>query len=131
MIPVLADHNVEGQADQLWGTLVARGWLDVVPLRLFRLVDLGLPDNSTDRVVWRFAQAHRMLLLTGNRRQIGPDSLQQTIHDENHAAAFPVITIARLDRIADKRYRERCAERLAEIAFDLASFMGTGRLYIP
>ena len=131
MISVLADHNLEGQADQLWGTLVGRGWLEVVPLQLFRLADLGLPDNSTDRGVWRFAQTHKMLLLTGNRRQVGPDSLQQTIQEENHTAAFPVITIARLDRMAEKPYRERCAERLAEIAFDLASFMGTGRLYIP
>ena len=28
---MLVEHNMEGQATVLWGTLVAAGWLDMVP----------------------------------------------------------------------------------------------------
>jgi len=28
-------------------------------------------------------------------------------------------------------YRVRCAERIAEIVFDLKNYMGTGRIFIP
>jgi predicted nuclease of predicted toxin-antitoxin system len=41
-----------------------------------RLADVGLPDNSTDREVWRFAQANQMLLLTNNRNMEGVDTLE-------------------------------------------------------
>jgi hypothetical protein len=30
-----------------------------------------LPKDSSDRVVWRFAQANQMILLTANRRMKG------------------------------------------------------------
>jgi hypothetical protein len=62
MITILVDHDMEGQAFLLWGTLSATGWLELLPMRLVRLTDVGLPDNSTDRDVWRFAQANQMLM---------------------------------------------------------------------
>ena len=48
MITILVDHDVEGQAFLLWGTLSAMGWLELLPMRLVRLADVGLPDDSTD-----------------------------------------------------------------------------------
>jgi hypothetical protein len=30
----LADHNLEGQAVLLWGTLATEGWLTLLPLRV-------------------------------------------------------------------------------------------------
>lgn len=54
MITVLVDHNMEGQATILWGTLATEGWLDLVPLRLVTFREVGLPVDSSDRVVWRF-----------------------------------------------------------------------------
>lgn len=80
---VLVDHNLKGQALLLWGTLAAEGWFALLSLRLVTFEDVGLPVNSSDRAVWRFAQANRMLLLTGNRSMKGPDSLEQTIREEN------------------------------------------------
>ena len=74
MITLLVDHDVEGQAFLLWGTLSAMGWLELLPMRLVRLADVGLPDDSTDREVWRFAQANQMLLLTNNRNMEGGDT---------------------------------------------------------
>ena len=80
---ILADHNLEGQAILLWSTLAAEGWLDLLTLRLMTLRDVGLPNNSSDREVWRWAQAQQMILLTGNRRMKGANSLEQTIREEN------------------------------------------------
>ena len=101
---------------------------------MFRLVtfrEIGLPLASTDRTIWRFAQAHGMLLLTGNRNMDGANSLEQTIREENNANALPVITIARLDRIVERDYREACVTRLAEIGLYLDNYIGTGRQFIP
>src|SRR2546423_5800887 len=77
MIPVLVDHNIEGQAALLWSTLATSGWLELGLFRLVTFSEAGLPLASGDRMVWRFAQAHGMLLLTGNRNMDGEDSLEQ------------------------------------------------------
>ena len=72
-----------------------------------------------------------MLLLTANRNMFGEDSLQQTIRDENRPESNPVITIANVNRVRERNYREECATRLAEICSDVDSYLGTGRLFIP
>jgi hypothetical protein len=128
---VLVDHNLEGQAMLLWGTLAAEGWLDLASLRLARLGELGLPMESSDRSVWRYAQAHGMLLLTGNRNMKGDDSLEQTLREENTPTSLPVLTIGTVLRLDERSYREQCAERLVEIVLDLEHYLGAGRLFIP
>jgi hypothetical protein len=131
VITILVDHNVEGQATLLWGTLAADGWLELVPLRLVTFAQAGLPINSTDRVVWRFAQAHQMLLLTDNRSMRGEDSLQRTLREENTSSSLPVLTIGSSDRMDESGYRKRCATRLVEIVLDLEVYLGSSRLFIP
>ena len=131
MITVLVDHNMEGQAILLWGTLAAEGWLDLIPLRLMTFAEVGLPFDSDDRTVWRLVQAHGMLLLTDNRSMKGPDSIEQTIREERTATTLPVVTIGSLDRLDEQAYRVRCAARLVEIALDLAAYAGVTRLFIP
>jgi hypothetical protein len=128
---ILVDHNIEGQAALLWSTLQSQGWLDMVPMRLVRLSELALPFSSSDREIWRFAQARRMLFLTANRNMEGEDSLEQAIRDSNDASALPVITIGDVDNMDDAAYRSRCAARLAEIVVYLDTFLGVGRLFIP
>lgn len=128
---VLADHNLEGQAVLLWGTLAAEGWLALFPLRLVRFHEVGLPADSTDREVWRYAQMHQLVLLTGNRRKKGVDSLEQVIREENTPTSLPVITVARVDRLDERVYRERCSSRLVEIMLDIENYVGVGRIFIP
>lgn len=131
MITVLIDHDIEGYGVLLWGTLGAAGWFDVVPLRLVRFVEVGLPVNSTDRYVWQFAQAHGMFLRTNNRNMDDMDSLEQTLRDENTLTSLPVLTIGRIERMTEPAYREACAARLLEIVLYPADHMGVGRMYIP
>jgi hypothetical protein len=128
---VLVDHNIEGQATLLWGTLAVDGWLELVPLRLTTFAEVGLPINSSDRVVWRFAQAQQMMLLTDNRSMRGDDSLQRTLREENTPSSLPVLTIGSIDRMDEREYRERCAARLVEIILDLEIYLGSSRLFIP
>jgi hypothetical protein len=128
---VLADHNLEGQAVLLWGTLATEGWLTLLPLRLVTFQELGLPADSTDRNVWRYAQTHQMVLLTGNRRKKGVDSLEQVIREENTPTSLPVITVARVNRLDERAYRERCSSRLVEIMLDIENYVGVGRIFIP
>lgn len=131
MITVLVDHNMEGQATLLWGTLATAGWLDLVPIQLLTFEEVGLPFDSSDRTVWRFVQTQRMLLLTDNRSMKGPDSLEQTLREEHTSTSLPVITIGSLDRLDEQAYRERCAARLVEIGLDLEMYAGVTRLFIP
>jgi hypothetical protein len=131
VVTVLADHNIEGQASVLQGVITSGTRMQSVDIRIVRLVDVGLPDTSTDRTVWRFAQQHNMFLLTANRKMRGKDSLQRTLREENHPAALPVITISRVDRMISAEYRERCAVRLLEIVSNVENYRGVGRVFIP
>ena len=128
---MLIDHGTEGYGVLLWGTLGAAGWFGVVAMQLVRFAEVGLPANSTDRHIWRFAQAHGMFLLTNNRNMDDVDSLEQTLRDENTLTSLPVLTIGRIDRMTEPGYREACAARLLEIVLYPADYLGAGRLYIP
>lgn len=127
----LIDHNLKGQAALLLGTIAAEGWLKFVPLRFVTFEEVGLSSSSSDRIVWEFAQTHKMILITANRNMKGVDSLEQMIRQYNTARSFPIVTIGSKERLDERSYRERCASRLIEIILDLKNYMGVGRLYIP
>jgi len=130
-LTVLVDEHLRGQAILLQGTLAAQGWLELLGLHLATFEEVGLSEGSDDRAIWRFVQTHGMLLLTGNRQMKGPDSLEQTIREENSSTALPVLTIGRVDRLDERAYREACSRRLVEIVVDIESYLGTGRVFIP
>jgi hypothetical protein len=131
MSTILVDHDIEGQVLILWGALAAEGWLELCPLELVTFVQAGLPVDSSDRTVWRFAQAHEMILLTHNRNMNDADSLEQTIREENTLTSLPVLTLGRAERLRESAYRERCVVRLIEIALEIEQYLGTGRIFIP
>lgn len=131
MITFLSDHDIEGQAGSLWKTLKSEGWLELVPLRLVTFKEVGLPSDSSDQVVWQFAQINKMILLTANRQMKEPESLAQTIRTENTLDSLPVITLANADRMNERAYRERCAESLVDTILSLDNFRGVGRIFIP
>jgi hypothetical protein len=85
---ILVDHDVEGHAFSIVGVLGAEGWLEMVDLRLATFAEVGLPFNSSDRAVWRFAQANGMILMTSNRNMEEEDSLEQTLREENTLTSF-------------------------------------------
>jgi hypothetical protein len=92
---------------------------------------VGLPDDSSDRDIWRFAQKNGLILLTGNRSMKEEGSLEQTIREENTLTSLPVLTIGNVKRMVERLYREDCETRLVEIVLDLENYKGVGRIYIP
>jgi hypothetical protein len=127
----LIDYNLRGQAALLWGTIAAEGWLELMPIRFVGFEEVGLLENSSDRLVWQVAQSNQMMILTANRNMKGDDSLEQMIREENTLQSFPVVTIANKERLDEQSYRERCTSRLVQILLDIENYMGVGRVYIP
>lgn len=127
----LIDHNIEGQAVLLFNSIKAGGWLELLPIHFVMFSEAKLAINSTDRVVWKFAQENKMILLTANRSMKGEDSLEQVIREETTPESLPVITLGNLDRIGDRSYRDRCGDRLVEIVLDIDNLRGVSRIFIP
>jgi hypothetical protein len=128
---VLLDHHMKKQGILLWATMGSEGWLKLLDIPMLTFENVGLPIDSNDRDVWRFAQGKQLILLTGNRNKDGADSLEQTIRNENTPDSLPVITIGIVDRLEERVYREQCAERLVEIVLGIENYLGVGRIYIP
>lgn len=129
---ILVDHNLRGHSVILAGSLVASGWLDLISIRFILFEEVGLKDDSSDRIVWQYAQANKMLLLTANRSMKGKDSLEQVMREENTSTSLPVITIANINRLLiEPDYRQRCVNRLVEIIVDIDYYRGARRIFIP
>jgi predicted nuclease of predicted toxin-antitoxin system len=127
----LVDYNLDGYALIFLGILTKLGWLEFAPIRFVTFREAGLSMDSSDRILWRYAQGHQMIILTANRNMKGEDSLEQVMREENTETSLPVITIGNLDRFSETDYRERCVERLMEIVLDIDQYKGAGRLFIP
>lgn len=127
----LIDHNIEGQATLLWSTILVEGWLDLTVIRFTTFEEAGLAIDSSDREVWHFAQENKMIILTANRNMRGDGSLEETIREENTIDSLPVVTVANIERMNERKYRELCAERLVDILIDLDNLLGVGRIFIP
>ncbi len=128
---ILVDYNLTGYVVLYQGTLAVDSWLDLLSIRFVTLQEAGLAVDTNDRIIWRFAQANQMLLLTANRNAKGEDSLEQTIREEGISTSLPVITIGNLDRLVEREYREQCSARLADIVFSIENYLGVSRLFIP
>jgi predicted nuclease of predicted toxin-antitoxin system len=127
----LVDYNLDGYALIFLGILAKLGWLEFSSIQFVIFREVGLLMESSDRVVWHYAQENQMMILTANRNMKGEDSLEQVMREENTENSFPVLTIGNLDRLSEADYRERCVERLIEIVVDIDNYKGAGRLFIP
>jgi predicted nuclease of predicted toxin-antitoxin system len=127
----LIDYNLRGQATLLWSTIASEGWLELISIRFAGFEEVGLLENSSDRLIWQVAQTYQMIILTANRNMKGEDSLEQVIRQDNTLGSFPVVTISNKEKLDEQSYRERCAIRLVEIILDLENYKGAGRVYIP
>jgi hypothetical protein len=82
--------------------------------------------------VWEACQRAHVVLLTANRNDAGPESLEATIQRHNTTENLPVFTLTNDQRVLrDRPYAEAVADRLLEFLFDIDNYRGTGRLYVP
>jgi len=131
MIVVLLDNDLTGHQELLTGTLHSTGWYEYGLVRFLTLAEAGIKTNEVDRLIWRRCQAGGMILMTGNRNQDDPDSLEQTLREENVPDSLPVITVSDPQRISEADYRERCVHAIITIVFDLGNYLGSARQFIP
>jgi len=125
MITILLDRNMEGLGALLWGMLAVEEWIAFFHLKVVAVGQV-LPDHAADRLVWRFAQEHDMLLLTNK------PTIETIIRAENFSSSLPVLTIVQAPLLtSDRSYQETCLDNLLEILENLESYRGTGRLFIP
>jgi hypothetical protein len=132
---ILADANCEGHL-ALLVRLFQEGWRhdvwEILHLTPRSLSDLGLQPDASGRDVWEACQREQVILLTANRNDDGPESLEATIQQHNTPASLPVFTLANDQRgLRDRLYAEAVADRLLEVLFDIDSYRGAGRLYLP
>lgn len=132
---IVADANIEGHVERLVDHLLATSWAEFwdhlgITLELF--ADIGLAGAAPDSEVWRTCQREQLVLITANRNNDGPDSLEATILAENTPESLPVLTIADAERVLHSReYAERVAAKLIEYLIDMDQYRGAGRLYLP
>jgi hypothetical protein len=130
----MADHDIGGQFKELLRILMSSEWSvwwTDLGCKIETFVSLGLSERSPDVAVWETCQAHQVVLVTGNRNNDDPDSLEATIRRLNQADSLPVITISKPQEVVHRSYAERAAVRLLEYLSEIDRFRGTGRLYIP
>jgi hypothetical protein len=135
VITLLADANIQGQVAFLTARMQREEWRefwDALALRLVTFADVGLNTADPDTVVWQRCQDQGLLLITDNRNNKGPDSLEATIRSHNTSRSLPVFTIGDTRRILlDASYAERVIDRLFRYLLEVETIRGTGRLFLP
>jgi len=135
MPAVAPDANVIGHFRRLAAIWNSPAWREVwhsLNLREETFQSLNLTPQSTDDHVWRACQERHVVLITGNRNDDGPTSLESTIRICNSPTSLPVITLSDPQRtLDDGAYAEMVAERILEVLLELDNYMGVGRIYVP
>ncbi len=135
MPAIMADHDIEGQMQILLRLLTSAEWRVLwteLMVRVESFASLGLPVDTPDAELWRLCQTRQIVLITGNRNQDGPESLEAVIQAANTPASLPVLTISEPQRIlSSSAYAHRIVEQIMEYLVDIENLRGTGRLYLP
>ncbi|MCI0685482.1 MAG: hypothetical protein L0Y71_25555 [Gemmataceae bacterium] len=132
---ILPDVNAIGQIHALVRQMQAEPWTEfwtALGIVLKRFEDVGLSSTSTDDEIWRTCQAEQLILITDNRNQDSPDSLESTIRTHNRTDSLPVFTIGDLNKFqASRAYADQVLEQLYDYLLRINELRGTGRLYLP
>jgi hypothetical protein len=135
MAGIVADHNIEGHFVLLLRLWTSAAWEPLwksLSVEIESFERLGLPYETSDRDLWQACQQRGLVLITANRNDDGPDSLEATIRNLNQPSSLPVLTIADPESVlTNPDYAERVAMQVLEFLLDLDNVRGTGRLFVP
>src|SRR5262245_7864231 len=82
-------------------------------IRLYRFEDVGLASTSPDLEIWQRCQAEELILITNNRNEDSPESLETAIRKLGRPDSLPVFTIGSLGRFQrSATYAGRVVEKL-------------------
>ena len=97
-----------------------------------QFANIGLAPRSPDDLVWQTCQDMELVLITGNRNDDGPASLEATIRERLTSESLPVITISRPKSLgSNSADTAQVGIKMLEYLSDIDKFRGTGRLYVP
>jgi hypothetical protein len=132
---ILADINAEGIVTNLRLLWLSDTWRELWTALNLSVEDfrtLGLPLDAPDSIIWRTCQREQLVLITGNRNDDVPDSLEATIRNENQPDCPPAITIPNTSRVLrDRLYAQRTAEQILDDPMRIDEVRGVGRIYVP
>ena len=135
MILLLADVNIEGHVARLTGLMRSQYWRELwddLDIRPRTFANVGLSTDDTDETVWLACQQQGLHLVTNNRNDNGPDSLEATIRTRNTENSLPVFTISDAEQVfRSKGYADRVVETLFDYLLRIDTLRGTGRLFLP
>lgn len=135
MAGIMADHNIEGHFETLMRVWTSDSWKSLwqnLEVEIESFDQLDLPFDTSDRHLWQVCQQRDIMLITANRNDDGPNSLEATIRDLNHSSSLPVFTIANPELVlTSPDYAERVAIQVLEYLMALDDLRGTGRLFVP
>jgi hypothetical protein len=135
MATILMDENIAGYADYLSQFIGSPGWKEIssaLAIRVVHFDQVGLAKGTPDTDVWEFCQRHHYYLITDNRNQNEPESLETVIRTRSLPTSLPVFTISDIGRFrTDREYAEAVAAKMLEYVFDADNILGAGRLYLP
>jgi hypothetical protein len=99
---------------------------------LLLFADIGLDQKTADSEIWRKCQADGLVLITANRNENDPESLEAIIKCENSPTCLPDFTVTDHESLrVNQDYVRRVAIKMLEHLLDIEDLRGTGRLFIP
>jgi len=134
---LLADVNVGGHLPSLRRLLNELGLLAILnelSVEFATFPEVQVLPNIDDRSLWARCQELGWVLLTENRNDDGPDSLERTLADSWRVGDLPVITLGNKTRFErDRHYALRAAADVAELLFGIAAgeYCDRPRTYVP
>jgi hypothetical protein len=134
---LLADVNVHRTVAIFELVLKSLGLWEVladIGVELLTFDKVGLPRDLDDQSLWKRCQAEGWVLLTENRDEDGPKSLEATLKAGWKAGDLPVLTLANKRRFqVDRAYAERVGADVAELLFGIAQgeYCDRPRIYVP
>lgn len=135
MLGLPADENCDAHLAALLRICRSNQWReiwDAIGMGAHTFESLQVRRALPDDQLWAMCQRDGLILLTANRNQDGPASLEATIRSRGTATSLPVITLADAVRLLrDSAYAEDAAIQLMELLLDIDSMKGTGRVYLP
>ncbi len=135
MRAVMADNDCGGQFDALLAVLNSDGWRELwqgLGLAVVTFESLGLSRGAADALLWETCQANEVVLVTANRNDDGPESLEATLRGRNAAHSLPVFTLIHPDRVRPGGSETALvAERLLQYLLEIDRYRGAGRIWLP
>jgi hypothetical protein len=104
----------------------------LLDVRITTFEEVGLAKRTPDEQIWEFCQNQKFYLITDNRNQDTPDSLETVIRTRTLPTSLPVFTISDIHRFRSERdCVEAVVAQLLEYLMDPDNLSGVGQLYLP